>query len=47
FFFVTTFSQEELVPVRQIYSLPLELKKVRHNKLIVDIKWDGKNETED
>ncbi|CAG8744776.1 11610_t:CDS:2, partial [Dentiscutata erythropus] len=46
FFFVTTFSQEEIVPTRQIYSLPLKLKRAGPDKLIADITWEGKNETE-
>ncbi|GET01366.1 hypothetical protein GLOIN_2v1793426 [Rhizophagus clarus] len=40
FLFVTTFSSE-LVPHKEIYSLPLKLKKDGDNKLIAEVAWGG------
>ncbi|CAG8531475.1 21722_t:CDS:2, partial [Gigaspora rosea] len=47
FFFVTAFSHEKLVPYSVIQPLPLKIKKVGHNKLIVDVAWNGVNIKED
>ncbi|CAJ0755265.1 14976_t:CDS:2 [Entrophospora sp. SA101] len=47
FFFVNTFSSEEVVPYKLIYSRPLILKRVGDNKVIVEVGWDGINERED
>ncbi|PKY36047.1 hypothetical protein RhiirB3_421151, partial [Rhizophagus irregularis] len=41
------FSEEDLVPVKQLYSLPLKIKRVGHNKLIAEVKWDGALERDD
>ncbi|CAG8751989.1 hypothetical protein RhiirA1_478219, partial [Rhizophagus irregularis] len=38
---------EDLVPVKQLYSLPLKIKRVGHNKLIAEVKWDGALERDD
>ena len=47
FFLATTFSEEELVPYKQVYALPIKLKKVGPNKLIAEFPWDGVNEPDD
>ncbi|RIB07416.1 hypothetical protein C2G38_433486 [Gigaspora rosea] len=47
FFFVTVFSHEKLIPHAEINPLPLKIKKAGHNKLIVEVAWDGINVKED
>ena len=47
FLIATTFSEEELVPYKQVYALPIKLKKVGPNKSIAEFTWDGVNEPED
>ncbi|RIB06983.1 hypothetical protein C2G38_2215695 [Gigaspora rosea] len=47
FFFVIAFSHEKLVPHSDIRPLPLKIKKVGNNKLIVDVAWGGENIKED
>jgi hypothetical protein len=47
FLFVTAFSKEELVPVKQITANLLKIRKVGHNKLIAEVTWDGTLESED
>ncbi|CAB4413130.1 unnamed protein product [Rhizophagus irregularis] len=47
FLFITAFSEEDLVPVKQLYSLPLKIKRVGQNKLIAEVKWDGALERDD
>ncbi|CAB4413129.1 unnamed protein product [Rhizophagus irregularis] len=39
--------EEDLVLVKQLYSLPLKIKRVGQNKLIAEVKWDGALERDD
>jgi hypothetical protein len=47
FLFVTAFSEEDLIPVKQITPKQLKIRKAGHNRLIVEVSWDGTNESDD
>ncbi|CAB4412676.1 unnamed protein product [Rhizophagus irregularis] len=47
FLFVTAFSEEDLIPVKQVTANLLKIRKVGHNKLIAEVTWDGTFERDD
>ncbi|CAB4412679.1 unnamed protein product [Rhizophagus irregularis] len=47
FLFVTAFSEEDLIPVKQVTANLLKIRKVGHNKLIAEVTWDGTLERDD
>ncbi|CAB4482352.1 uncharacterized protein OCT59_019831 [Rhizophagus irregularis] len=47
FLFVTAFSEEDLIPVKQVTANLLKIRKVGDNKLIAEVTWDGTLERDD